>query len=233
MQAGMTHRRHDSKCRERMEQALMDDGDEDNDWADRVQRRLDDVTEHADKTKASEPGPAPRKVQDIEADDQMEVEPSPGEVEDPEMNESMMMLQRALLGAIRGVDLTEVYSPERIMKEASKFGLVKGLSMDLLTGWDFDRASDRAEAERHQADAKPLLMVGSPMCTMFSTLQRLRSWNESKQLKYNNAVKHVEWVAKLYQKQHEAGRLFLHEHPAQASSWQLPAMRKLAEMKGV
>ena len=107
MQAGMTHRRHDLKCRERMEQALMDDDDEDNDWADRVQRRLDDVTDHAERSKASEtkdvsdnpPGPAPRRAQDSVEDNRMEVEPSPGEDDNPEMNESMIDAPESVTGS--------------------------------------------------------------------------------------------------------------------------------------
>ena len=43
--------------------------------------------------------------------------------------------------------------------------------MDLLTGWDFDHSSDRAAAARQIDEEMPLLVIGSPMCTMSSTLQ--------------------------------------------------------------
>ena len=38
-----------------------------------------------------------------------------------------------------GVDITEIYSPERVAQMARKFGLVSGSSMDLTNGWDLNR----------------------------------------------------------------------------------------------
>ena len=46
--------------------------------------------------------------------------------------------RRILSSVILGVDITEVYSPERVAKVAKKFGLVAGSSMDLTNGWDFN-----------------------------------------------------------------------------------------------
>ena len=51
-----------------------------------------------------------------------------------------------LASAILGVDVTEIYSPERIAKVATEFGLVQGfLDAVDLKAWAMDR--DRA---RHQ-----------------------------------------------------------------------------------
>ena len=45
-------------------------------------------------------------------------------------------VDRKILSAfILGVDITEVYSPERVARVAKKFGLVSGSSMDLTNGW--------------------------------------------------------------------------------------------------
>ena len=42
--------------------------------------------------------------------------------------------KKILLASISGVDITEVYSPERFARVAKKFGLVSGSSMDLTNG---------------------------------------------------------------------------------------------------
>ena len=74
---------------------------------------------------------------------------------------------------ISRVQVAEIYSPERVNKVANERGMKTGLSMDLLTGWDFDRREDRDLAERYIREYKPTFLIGSPMCTMFSRLQAL------------------------------------------------------------
>ena len=105
--------------------------------------------------------------------------------------------------------------------------------MDILTGYDFSKKEARDRAEKHQADDKPVLLVGSPMCTMFSILQHMTPWSEDKQKRILEAEKHVQWACRMYEKQHDEGRVFLHEHPASASSWKLPCIRKLMKREGV
>ena len=48
--------------------------------------------------------------------------------------------------AILGVDVTEVYSPERVARVAKRFGLTAGSSMDLTNGWDFKREDHKRQA---------------------------------------------------------------------------------------
>ena len=61
-------------------------------------------------------------------------------------NEEMSDDTRKILSAcIRGVDVTELYSPERINKVCHEFGLRKGSSLDLRTGWNFEEESHRRE----------------------------------------------------------------------------------------
>ena len=74
---------------------------------------------------------------------------------------------------------------------------------------------------------RPMLLIGSPMCTMFSSLQCLSAWNEETDEKWRDAAGHIKWITSLYQKQIDEGRLLLHEHPASASCWNLPSIRKL------
>ena len=40
------------------------------------------------------------------------------------------------------VDITEVFSPPRVVMQGMKIGVKAGPSMDLLTGWNFESKSD-------------------------------------------------------------------------------------------
>ena len=54
--------------------------------------------------------------------------------------------RRILASIIMSVDVTEVFSPERVNRLAAKFGLTPGASLDLTNGWDFSLAADRNRA---------------------------------------------------------------------------------------
>ena len=141
--------------------------------------------------------------------------------------------RRIIGGLLLNVDLSEIYSPARIAQACLRFGLTAGDSMDLLTGYDFDKAEDRRRAFKNVAEKKPRVLVGSPPCTLFSSLMRwCRSrygggpkWEADYQEKYLKARRHVEFCAKLYRFQVANARHFLHEHPWSASSWDLTALR--------
>ena len=65
------------------------------------------------------------------------------------------------------------------------------------------------------------------MCRWFSILQNLNKPKmDPKVWEYNlrQAEAHIKFVFELYDMQVRGGRYFLHEHPAQASSWKLPVV---------
>ena len=116
-----------------------------------------------------------------------------------------------------------------------------GWSLDLSTvdpfdglPWDFTSAAKRRRAEQLVRDTKPYLLAGGPPCTDFCVMQRM-NWHkmtpEEKRRRVTEARVHLDFCAKLYEIQHEAGRLFVHEHPDKATSWVEPSMLKLKEMK--
>ena len=78
------------------------------------------------------------------------------------------------------VDVSEVFSPPRVGKEAMKFGLEVGDAMDLATGWDFTKEEDRVKAEKYVDEKKPQVLIGSPPCVVFSQLQPLIPDSERK-----------------------------------------------------
>ena len=103
--------------------------------------------------------------------------------------------------------------------------------------WDFSRRAKREKARQLIRTSHAILLIGSPMCTAFSTWQRLndaRSTNmEARQQAYSEACQHIKFVASLYREQLDGGRYFLHEHTQFASSWQLPCMKELEKRTGV
>ena len=113
--------------------------------------------------------------------------------------------------------------------------------MDLTTAdgmgrpWDFSKADRKAEAKRRLRKQKPDLLIGSPMCTLYSAWQRLNKDRDIKAFRkrLRDAREHLEFVCELYLEQAKAGRLFLHEHPDSASSWSEECICKVLSTKGV
>ena len=103
--------------------------------------------------------------------------------------------------------------------------------------WDFSKPEKRERARRIVREQRPYMLIGSPMCTDFSTWQHL---NESKtsdleamRKAKKKSIAHIEFMVSLYLEQYDAGRYFLHEHPRYATSWQLRRMAELMAMPGV
>ena len=111
------------------------------------------------------------------------------------------------------VDVVEIYSPPRVTAAASSWGLTPGGAMDLKTGWDFAREADKVKAREYVDRVKPALLIGSPECAKFSTLQRLSAQRKGVQQAeaVREAVRHMDFAMELYQAQILGGRWFLHE----------------------
>ena len=149
------------------------------------------------------------------------------------MEEDLMDLGDSdIVNSLKNIDITEMYSPPRVTVEGEKFGLKAGEAMDLSTGWDFRRKDHRDLAMRHVLEKKPKLVIGSPMCTMFSVLQNWSAWTPEKERRWVEAKAHIDFMMEIYKVQDDAGRWFLHEHPASASSWQLAGVKEVLERQG-
>ena len=142
-----------------------------------------------------------------------------------------------------GMDVAEVYSPPRITETAAEMNLKEGWAMDLTTvdnedglPWDFSQEAKRIRAKEKLEQDKPFMLVASPMCGPFSSLQ---NWNYAKLSraevteKIQKGIEHVKFCLELCLQQHLAGRLFLFEHPAGASSWESDMFEQLGSLQGV
>ena len=115
--------------------------------------------------------------------------------------------------ALNIVDITEVFSPPRVVIQGEKLGLRAGSSMDLLTGWNFEIKADRDRAMKHIEREKPMLVIGSLPCTYFPTLQELHKFNmrydENWLAKLNDnlikAIDRIKFCIKLYRMQLDEG----------------------------
>ena len=117
-----------------------------------------------------------------------------------------------------------------------------GWSLDLTTTapdgqeWDFTKASRRHEARKLLDETKPKLLIGSPMCTAFSVLQRLSEHKRDPEVVRKMRVEaemHLAFCCELYEAQLKRGDYFLHEHPASASSWQCRCVKRVMAIPGV
>merc|ERR1739836_329887 len=140
------------------------------------------------------------------------------------------------------MDVAEMYSAPSVTTTAEKMGLRDGWALDLRTNdergmpWDFTLIEMRNKAARKVMEDKPLVLIGSPPCTDWSALMNLNrdkmdpdTVAERKRV----AKVHLDFCAKLYRIQHEAGRYFLHEHPNSATSWHEDTIKQLCRLEGV
>ena len=106
---------------------------------------------------------------------------------------------------------------------------VPGIALDLTTAytdgslWDFDLKITHDRAMRKVREEQPLLLLGSPMRTAFSTWQRINDnirCPVTVAAEKKRAIEQLRLCVGLYWEQMRHGRDFVHEHPAYASSWQ-------------
>ena len=146
--------------------------------------------------------------------------------------------------AIRAI-VSEIYSPPRVSAVAKMFpsyGILPGFALDLTTHdhdgrhWDFDEDEMQRRAWEKIEKEQPLLLIGSPMCTAFSAWQYINnSKRDGKIVESEKArgMKHLKFCCDLYEYQVSNGRYFLHEHPAQATSWHTDVVKRIMNMEGV
>jgi len=132
------------------------------------------------------------------------------------------------------VDVTEIYNPGIFGERATAFNLVPGTAYDLRLGHDLSQPDEQQKVLDDIAVENPELVVGSPPCSAFSTLQNL---NDTSSEKYQETLRqgrsHLAFAMKTYQQRHSVGKLFLHEHPDGAWSWDEPEVRAVRNLEGV
>ena len=102
--------------------------------------------------------------------------------------------------------------------------------------WDFNIPEMRNRAARRVFIDKPMLLIGSLMCTIHSVMNNInhvRMPPEVVKERFAYARKHLPFATQLYKLQVQTGRYFLHGHPSGASSWQEQCVMDVMKMQGV
>ena len=132
-----------------------------------------------------------------------------------------------LAAVCKGVDVSEIFSPERVTKLCLKYGLVAGDSFDLRDGYDLADEKTQALVIDRVRRTEPTIVIGSPPCTLFSRLQQLNlhvhgpEWAVKFEVEKKKAAAHIVFCLKVLQLQRARGAYFLFEHPESADSWNL------------
>ncbi|CAE7249232.1 unnamed protein product [Symbiodinium sp. CCMP2592] len=125
----------------------------------------------------------------------------------------------------------EAYSVPRVSFAVRRLGLQVGPAMDLKTGYDFVTMEGRARARRIVTEMKPLFLMLSPPCRMYSRLQicfknfARRPPAEVAADKLQADVM-LEFAMQMADEQVKEGRFFGFEHPVDALSWEQPCVKK-------
>jgi hypothetical protein len=160
--------------------------------------------------------------------------PEPPVIEPPAERDEIMALLMTF-GVSKGdaeCKVSELYSPPRVTEGARKYsglhikpGTAFDLKIDDETGqaWDFRKLRNRQRARKMIEEEKPYVLVGSPPCVDFTTLNQginhKKMPPEEVERRMREARLHLDFCAELYRLQLREGRVFLHEHPAGATSW--------------
>ena len=146
--------------------------------------------------------------------------------------------KRLVTLALRGVDVMEIVSPERVTRVCRAFQLQPGDALDLTNGWDLSRVDHRRRALELRAKRKPFMVICSPPCTRFSNLNNLNvavhgaEWERCHLEERRKAVEHLKFSALFMKLQHRDGKYFLFEHPAGANSWEVAEIQQVMNLPG-
>ena len=133
---------------------------------------------------------------------------------------------------VLAADVSEVYSPPRVVPVAEKSGLKGGKSYDVLTGFDLRSEVDRRRMWKSLKADDPLLIILCPPCTPFCKMQHLNfgKMELSKALVLvGEGVEHLEICSGVMRWQHRRGRLFAFEQPDGSMAWKEECIRSIAE----
>ena len=161
--------------------------------------------------------------------------------DDPRLETLGLSLFHLGLASDEGVDLdnltvSEIFCKDRYSSRAHEFRLHPGFACDLSTGWDLNDPAVAAAALAKVDMDEPALLVTSPICTPFSSMMRWCGIEASKlERNLEEGRRHLSISMAACKKQHLASprRLFVHEHPDGATSWNEDSVQELLAMEGV
>ena len=102
--------------------------------------------------------------------------------------------------------------------------------------WNLADGKVRAKVNTLILKGKPFCVIPSPICTVFSQMQNMNKDRRDAQVvqrELEEAKDHIRWTMRVCSLQHRHLRYFAFEHPGGASSWDMPAVQKVAKLERV
>ena len=134
-------------------------------------------------------------------------------------------------------DVCELFSPPRVTLVAKEAGLKSGYSLDC--NWH-DQTTNRMWNLLEKRDQSLLwgvlrrrptrLLIASPPCTIFSSLQKLRK-TPMPEDERQNGLELLKVAVRACLLQVKSNNLFIFEHPAGATSWNENCLKELGSLK--
>ena len=144
--------------------------------------------------------------------------------------------------SLRCNDVSEVYSPPRAVRFAKDLELAEGWGLDFTTvgkqgeSWDLSKAEVREKALKFIKKDKPVLVIGSPTCTICSIMMNpnlAKVGQQEKDGRSREIMVHMTFRLKVYKLQHHEERHLLHEHLLSTTSRRETGMINLAGIKAM
>lgn len=134
------------------------------------------------------------------------------------------------------VDVSEVFSPPRVTKEATLQKMKAGHAFDLKTGYDLRLEKDLKRMREVLQEDDPELTVCSPPCGPFCQIQSLnfpKMSTERVMQIVGEGLQHFRTAVNVCKRQHRKGKFFVLEHPRGSKAWHEKEAEELRNMEGV
>ena len=146
----------------------------------------------------------------------------------------MMVMELCILSnELNACETTAILNPSKFASCATRFGFCEGLAVDLTTArangtmWDLSLEDDKAELRRVQNREQPELLAGSPPSDDFNSLLSTRAAREISKLLTERIEPQIRTCVQAYKLQMEMQKHFVHEHPKDSTSWEMPEVQSL------
>ena len=151
-----------------------------------------------------------------------------------DLNGDEVMELCILSNELNACETTAILIPLKFASCATRVGLREGFAVDLTTARangtmrDLSLEDDRAEPRRVQNREQPELLAGSPPSHEFSSLLSKRAEpREISKLKTEKIEPQIRACVQSYKLQMEMQKHFVHEHPKDSNSWEMPEVQSI------
>ena len=152
-----------------------------------------------------------------------------------DLNDEEIMELYIISKDLNTCETTSILKPSRFVSHAARLGLREGFAVDLTvaiangTMWDLSFEDDRTELRPLQIRQRPELRVGSPPRDDFSSLLSTCVKPEHiSAMKTERLEPQIRTCVQAYKLQMEMQKRFIHEHPNNSTSCEMPKVQSLA-----